>query len=204
MSTNILIANYDPVRDFGVPTQSASKTSDSDMALTDDMARVDPVLVDWFYKKLEFLHTYLIVAESVPDMLDINVKRTILPKLSYGLRKSGELLGNISYYASESEKELKRARAIAALDEFNSWVATKKIEGKEIKITDATREHYLHIDPNVSAAHSRYSLLLAMRIQAQCIKQEFVMALAGMKSMLYGVSDDAMLSGISAAVNERE
>jgi hypothetical protein len=203
--TNKLFEDFDPFRDIGIILDPTKAIKDNkDKPLTNDMTRVDPELCDWFFKKIEFLQEYLVIAESVPDMLDPHVKRAVMPKLSYGLRKSGELLGNISFYMSESEKDLKRARAIAALDEFNSWVASKKIEGKDIKTTDATREHYLHIDPNVSRAHSRYSLLLSMRIQAQTIKQEFVMALAGMKSMLYGVSDDHMLSGISAAVNERE
>jgi len=145
----------------------------------------------------------LTIVENPQDVNEITAPK-ILAQLSYGYRKSGEYLAAAKYNYKTARAERKRMEAIAALDNIREYVAQKKSDGVDVKITDSVRSHYIQIDPEVKKAIELESLYEAMMEQLDTIKMEFLMAISTTKAIAYGHKDSHMLSGSSTSVNDRE
>lgn len=154
-------------------------------------------------ERLLELQRYLVLVENPQDVNEFTAPK-ILAQLSYGYRKAGEYLAAAKYAYANARADRKRAAAIAALDNIREYVAEQKAKGVDIRITDATRDHYIQIDPDVKRAVEIEALYDAMQEQLSTIKMEFLMAISTTKAIAYGHRDSSMISGASVSVNERE
>ena len=137
-------------------------------------------------------------AENLRDMLhcdDMALK--IVGILSFGLRKSGELLADAIYRHKMAKTEMKRVQAIAALETFGSYMGTKKADGIDIKSTDSTRGHYINIDPEVLKAAEKEAFCEALVSQIDTYKMQFTMAMSAVKAMIGKQRSDALISGVA-------
>ena len=137
-------------------------------------------------------------AENLQDMLHSDTMALkIVGILSFGLRKSGELLTDAIYQQKMAKTELKRAQAIAALEEFGQYMIDKKEAGVEIKSTDSTRGHYININESVLKAAEREAFYEAIVSQLDTYKTQFTMAMSAVKAMISKQRGDSMISGIA-------
>lgn len=172
--------------------------------LTPEMEEVDPEFSRLYNERVAVLRSYLVLAENVADLQDANFRRTIFPKLSYGMRKAGEYLGWARFHQRKSYAERKQAEAIAALDEFGKWLASRKAAGEDTKATEAVRSHYVNIDKGVLSAASREAYMDAVVEQLSTMKMEFMMAISTIKAMAYGVREENFMSGATVAANSQQ
>lgn len=172
--------------------------------LTAEMEAVDPDFSKLYNQRVEVLRSYLVLAENVTDLQDENFRRTIFPKLSYGMRKAGEYLGWARYHQRMSYAQRKQAEAVAALDEFGKYLARGKAAGNDVKATVDIRAHYVNIDPGVMSASAKEAYMDAIVEQLSTMKMEFMMAISTIKAMAYGVKDSDYMSGTTAAVNSQQ
>jgi hypothetical protein len=131
----------------------------------------------------------LVIIERPLDLTDSSFRQSIFPKLSFGLRKAGELESYLLYYYKMSVDTSKRAKAVAFLEEFDGYA-----QQKEIKSTDKAREFYIPLNPKVQKAQEVEAMLEAYLINVKTIKQELIMALSTIKGMVYGIKDHDLLS----------
>lgn len=137
-------------------------------------------------------------AENLQDMLHSeSMALKVVGILSFGLRKSGELLADAIYQQKMAKTELRRAQAIAALETFGQYMADKKIEGIDIKSTDSTRGHYINIDESVLKAAEREAFYEAIVSQLDTYKTQFTMAMSAVKAMISKQRGDSMISGVA-------
>ena len=137
-------------------------------------------------------------AENLRDMLQSNdMAMKVVGLLSFGLRKSGELLADAIYRHRMAKTELKRSQAVAALENFGSYMSAKKIEGVDIKSTDSTRGHYINIDVDVLKAAEKEAFCEALVSQLDTYKTQFTMAMSAVKAMISNQRSDMMISGVA-------
>lgn len=172
--------------------------------LSPEMEDVDPILAKKFTDRIDTLRSYLTLAENPADLMDENHKRLIFAKLSYGLRKCGEYLSWARFHNRTAHIDVKRAEAVACVDGIHSFIATERDKGRDGKITDKVREYYKFIDKDVGGAMMREAMLEAMVEQLSTMKTEFIMAIATIRAMAYGIKDQDFISSASTAVNKDE
>ena len=168
------------------------------------MEIVDPALAKAFNERVDLLRSYISLAENPADLADENYKRMIFAKLSYGLRKCGEHLSWARFNLRVAHIEVKKAEAVAAVDGIHEFVATERDKGRDGKITDKVREHYKYIDKDVGSTMMKEAMLEAMVEQLSVMKTEFIMAIATIRAMAYGIKDQDFISSASTSVNEKE
>lgn len=135
-------------------------------------------------------------AENLRDMLNCDdMALKIVGILSFGLRKSGELLADAIYRHKMAKTEMKRVQAIAALENFGSYMSAKKADGIDIKSTDSTRGHYINIDVDVLKAAEKEAFCEALVSQIDTYKMQFTMAMSAVKAMISKQRSDALISG---------
>lgn len=191
-----------------IGSESSVKEIHRETGIVPMMAQPDASILDLrgvtiHQERLLELQHYLVLVENPQDINEFTAPK-ILAQLSYGYRKSGEYLALAKYSYQNARAERKRAEAVAALDNIREYVAQKKNEGVDIKITDALRNHYIQIDPEVKRTSEIESLYEAMSEQLATIKMEFLMAISTTKAIAYGHKDSNTLSGASVSVNDRE
>jgi hypothetical protein len=172
--------------------------------LSSEMEAVDPEFSALYNERVDILRSYLMLAENPIDLQDENYRRTIFAKLSYGMRKAGEYLGQAKYHQRMAYARRKQAEAIAALDEFGKYLAQGKADGKDIKPTVDIRAHYVNIDPGVMAASAKEAYIDAIIEQLSTMKMEFMMAISTIKAVAYGIKDSDYMSSASVAVNSQQ
>ena len=151
------------------------------------------------YEAVKKLAPFMAIAENVSEALHPAVAPKILGNLSEGFRKAGEYLAVAKYQYNTARNERKRQEAIAFIDEFPKWVRQKKLEGEEIKPTDALRAHWVAQFQTVVDAKEREAFFEAMQEQLITIKTELFMGISTAKSIAYGYKDHNMLSGVAHA-----
>lgn len=188
--------------DYLLPNPSQVRAEEA--PLTPEIEEVDPAFSKLYNERVDILRSYLVLAENTIDLHDENFRRTVFPKLSYGLRKAGEYLGWACFHQRASYAARKQAEAIAALDEFGKYLGIKKAEGSDIKSTEAVRAHYVNIDPGVKHACLKEAYMDAVVQQLATMKMEFTMAISTIKAMAYGVRDSDYMSSGASAVNSQQ
>lgn len=188
--------------------ESAVKEVHRDTGIVPMLAQPDADILDYEGTRLHQEHVnelqeYLVLVENPQDVNEYTAPK-LLAQLSYGFRKAGEYLGLARYSYKSARNARKRAEAIAAIDNIRDYVAKRKSEGVDIKITEPVRDHYINIDPDVIKASAMEALFEAKMEQLNTIKMEFLMAISTTKAIAYGHKDSDMLSGASVAVNEKE
>jgi hypothetical protein len=137
-------------------------------------------------------------AENLRDMLHNNdMALKVVGILSYGLRRSGELLAEAIYKHKMSKVERKRAEAVAALENFGKYLGEKRAAGEELKATDSVRTHYISIDAGVLRASEREAFFEALVSQLDTYKTQFTMSMSSVKAMISNKQSDALISGVA-------
>jgi hypothetical protein len=131
-------------------------------------------------------------AENLKDLLHSDAMALkVVGILSYGLRKSGELLAEAIYRFKMARSDRKQAEAIAALENFSQYVADRK----DLKSTDATRTHYVAIDKGVLKACEREAFYEAVVSQLETYKMQFTMVMSAIKAMIAKQRADGLIDG---------
>jgi len=144
------------------------------------------------------LETALWQAENLRDMLQSDeMAMKIVGILSFGLRKSGELLAEAVYKWKLAKRDRKRAEGEAAIDGFHDYITLKKVTGVEIKSTDSIRSHYVNINENVLKAAEKEALYEAIVTQLESYKNQFMMAASGVNAMIKSKRGDNLISSIA-------
>jgi hypothetical protein len=149
----------------------------------EDMAAVDPEFAQWYDQELGILQRYAILAENPADLTDESRRSDLLAKLSFGLRRSGDMLARIKGRLRKAESLLKQASALAAIDDLNEHSARMTM----------SRLH---------KANLNCAMLIAMSEQAWTMKTEFMMGISTVKAIAWGMRDSEHLSS-GAAPEER-
>ncbi|MEM4380567.1 MAG: hypothetical protein QXL01_07805 [Thermoplasmatales archaeon] len=142
-----------------------------------------------YERRMDELRPILLIIERPLDLTDEGFRRAVFPKLSFGLRKAGELVAYIKYHYKVAVDSGKRAKAIAFLEAFDDYA-----QAREIKSTDKAREFYIPLNKDVQLANNAEAVLEAYLENAMTIKQELIMSLSTIKGMVYGMRDSDLLS----------
>lgn len=142
-----------------------------------------------YERRMQELRPILLIIERPIDLTDEGFRRAVFPKISFGLRKSGELVAFLRYHYKTATDNRKRAVAVAALEEVIIYA-----QAHDIKITDKAREYYIPMNKGVQVANNIEAVLEAYLENAMTIKQELIMSLSTIKAMVYGISDSTPLS----------
>lgn len=172
-------------------------------ALTGDLVGdLDPEKTDGKRTKKFFVDTRqldmcIAQAENLQDMLHSEMMAMkVLGILSFGLRKSGELLADAIYEHKMAKVDLKRAQAVASLEKFYEYALERKLDASvDLKATDKTKDHYINIDAGVMKAAEKEALFEAMVSQLDTYKTQFTMAMSGVKAMISKQRGDSLISG---------
>jgi hypothetical protein len=168
----------------------------------EDMAAVDPEFAQWYDQELGILQRYAILAENPADLTDESRRSDLLAKLSFGLRRSGDMLARIKGRLRKAESLLKQASALAAIDDLNEHSARMTMSGEKLKITDDYRKTFVAGSPRLHKANLNCAMLIAMSEQAWTMKTEFMMGISTVKAIAWGMRDSEHLSS-GAAPEER-
>ena len=163
-----------------------------------DPEKTDAKRTKKFFVDTRQLDVCIAQAENLQDMLHSEMMAMkVLGILSFGLRKSGELLADAIYEHKMAKVELKRAQSIASLEKFWQYAKDKKDEDIDIKATDKTKDHYVNIDADVMKAAEKEALYEAMVSQLDTYKTQFTMAMSGVKAMIGKQRGDSLISGVA-------
>ena len=159
---------------------------------------VDKKKADKFFLDTAQLDECIAQAEHLQDVIHSdNMALKVVGILSFGLRKSGELLATAIYDHKMAKADLKRAQAIAALEEFHAYSREQKEAGIDVKSTDTTRGHYININEGVSRATEKEAFCEAVVSQLDSYKTQFTMVLSAVKAMISKQRGDALISGVA-------
>lgn len=183
---------------------SVAFVSKPDESLPPEIAAVDLAMSRQYDEKAGHLRSILVLAENPIDLNDENQKRIIFARLSYGLRKAGEMLGWVRFHYKQAKSDCKRAAAVAALEEYTDYLVSKRQSDDKLKATEKMREFYVGMSETVRAANSREAMLEAMEIQASTMKLEFMMSISTLKAMAYGMRDSDFMSGSAANAGDAQ
>jgi len=187
-------------QDYYAPTANKERPF-VEVGATVMLAELDPETTDKvksekFFADTRQLDECIAQAENLQDMLHSEMMALkVVGILSFGLRKSGELLSDAIYKQKMAKTELKRAQAMAALEHFNSYLKALKENGTDLKPTDGTRGHYINIDQGVLKAAEKEALCEAIVSQLDTYKTQFTMAMSAVKAMIGKQRGDSMISG---------
>ena len=178
----------------------SNENKGSEAALVSD---VDPLTTNRKYSEKLFADTRqldecIAQAENLQDVLHSDAMALkVVGILSFGLRKSGELLADAIYRHKIAKSDAKRAQAYAALEHFGEYMRKKKDDGLDIKSTDNTRGHYINIDSDVVKAVEQEAFYEAVVSQLDTYKTQFTMVMSAVKAMIGKGRGDAMISGVA-------
>lgn len=142
--------------------------------------------------RMSELKEYVSYAENPHDYLDERHRIKLFNKLSYGLRKSGEGLARALYMQRVAKIRRKEAEAIAFLDDFSEYA-----QQNDIKATDKARENYVLKSKRVIDAAEAEACMDAWVEIFATTKQEFSMAIATLRALVFGPSQTNMMSNYS-------
>jgi len=176
------------IADEFLPVKETTSSKPTDDSFSFDSSLKESIRKE-YQLRMEEIRPILLIIERPLDLTDEGFRRAVFPKLSFGLRKAGELVAMLKYHYKTAVDGRKRAHAVAFLDEFNGYA-----EKNEIKSTDKAREFYIHLNGGVQAAQNAEAVLEAYLENAMTIKQELIMSLSTIKGMVYGFRDSDTLS----------
>jgi len=163
------------------------------------LEKTDKNRTNKFFMNTKQLDMCIAQAENLQDMLHSEMMAMkVLGILSFGLRKSGELLADAIYEHKMSKVELKRVQAAASLEKFYDYIKERKEDTDiDLKATDKTKESYINIDSDVIKAAEKEALCEAMVSQLDTYKTQFTMAMSGVKAMISKQRGDSLISGVA-------
>lgn len=158
-------------------------------SLYKEFKTLGPEISGEFEKRMDEILVYTALAENSRNFTDESGRVAFLAKLSYGFRKSGEALAWATTKRRKAEGDLKRAQAVAAMDEFSDWLKVKKLQDKDFKATADARKSYSQMSSTVVEAYNVLAALDGMSEYLFTAKSELKDAISTLRSIMYGKSD---------------
>lgn len=140
---------------------------------------------------VDSLKNYLVIASNIHEIkTDYDANRAI-SALSEGMSLLSGYLGSVTYSFNMSRTEVKKTKAIAALEKFPAYCQNMNIA----KPTADLREHFVNIDEDVLSALQKEAMYEAMLEQLGLIKMNLIMAQSSIKASRYGFNETRQMSG---------
>jgi hypothetical protein len=140
---------------------------------------------------IDTLKNYLVIASNIHELkTDYDANRAI-SALSEGMSLLSGYLGSVTYSFNMARSEVKRSKALAALERFPEYCQAMNIA----KPTADLREHFVNLDVDVQTAQQREAMYEAMLEQLNLIKMNLIMAQSSIKASRYGFSETRQMSG---------
>ena len=140
---------------------------------------------------IDTLKNYLVIASNIHEIkTDYDANRAI-SALSEGMSLLSGYLGSVTYSFNLSRSEVKRAKAIAALEKFPEYCQSMNIA----KPTADLREHFVNLDEEVQVAQQKEAMFEAMLEQLGLIKMNLIMAQSSIKASRFGFNESRQMSG---------
>jgi hypothetical protein len=155
-----------------------------------------PKETERFFADTKVLEECFHYAEHMRDMLQSDeMALKVVGVLSFGLRRSGEMLADAIYKQKMAKSARKQAEAVAALENFGRFLAQRQSEGESLKATDSIRQHYIALDEGSLKATEREAFFEAMVSQLETYKMQFTMVLSAIKAMISKQRGDQLIGG---------
>lgn len=140
---------------------------------------------------IDTLKNYLVIASNIHELkTDYDANRAI-SALSEGMSLLSGYLGSVTYSFNMARSEVKRSKALAALERFPEYCQQMNIA----KPTADLREHFVNLDIDVQTAQQREAMYEAMLEQLNLIKMNLIMAQSSIKASRYGFNETRQMSG---------
>jgi hypothetical protein len=140
---------------------------------------------------IDTLKNYLVIASNIHELkTDYDANRAI-SALSEGMSLLSGYLGSVTYSFNMARSEVKRSKALAALERFPEYCQQMNIA----KPTADLREHFVNLDTDVQTAQQREAMYEAMLEQLNLIKMNLIMAQSSIKASRYGFNETRQMSG---------
>lgn len=140
---------------------------------------------------IDTLKNYLVIASSIHELkTDYDANRAI-SALSEGMSLLSGYLGSVTYSFNMARSEVKRSKALAALERFPEYCQHMNIA----KPTADLREHFVNLDADVQSSQQREAMYEAMLEQLNLIKMNLIMAQSSIKASRYGFNETRQMSG---------
>jgi hypothetical protein len=154
-----------------------------------DVKRVDSQ--DVIPEYIDNLKNYLVIASNIHEIkTDYDANRAI-SALSEGMSLLSGYLGSVTYSFNTSRVQVKRCKAIAALEKFPEYCQKTNI----LKPTADLREHFVNLDEEVQIAQQQEAMYEAMLEQLNLIKMNLIMAQSSIKASRYGFNETRQMTG---------
>lgn len=159
------------------------------MSAVKDIKRIDSQ--DVIPEYIDSLKNYLVIAANIHEIkTDFDANRAI-SAMSEGMSLLSGYLGSVTYSFNMAKSEVKRAKAVAALERFPEYCQTMNIA----KPTADLREHFVNLDADVQSAQQREAMYEAMLEQLGLIKMNLIMAQSSIKASRYGFNETRQMGG---------
>lgn len=154
-----------------------------------DIKRIDSQ--DVIPEYIDSLKNYLVIAANIHEIkTDFDANRAI-SAMSEGMSLLSGYLGSVTYSFNMARSEVKKTKAIAALERFPEYCQVMNIA----KPTADLREHFVNLDSDVQAAQQKEAMYEAMLEQLNLIKMNLIMAQSSIKASRYGFNETRQMSG---------
>jgi len=154
-----------------------------------DIKRIDSQ--DVIPEYIDSLKNYLVIAANIHEIKTDHDANRAISAMSEGMSLLSGYLGSVTYSFNMSRSEVKRAKAIAALERFPEYCQTMNIS----KPTADLREHFVNLDEDVQSAQQKEAMYEAMLEQLNLIKMNLIMAQSSIKASRYGFNETRQMSG---------
>jgi hypothetical protein len=157
--------------------------------LMKDIKRIDSQ--DVIPEYIDSLKNYLVIAANIHEIkTDFDANRAI-SAISEGMSLLSGYLGSVTYSFNMARSEVKKSKAIAALERFPEYCLAMNI----LKPTADLREHFVNLDADVQSAQQREAMYEAMLEQLNLIKMNLIMAQSSIKASRYGFNEARQMGG---------
>lgn len=166
-----------------------------DFTFLDDIKGYDPKIAAQFEQRVTELRKYAAILENHFDLVDEAKRPLIFSQIAYGYRRSSEAVSWALFLKREVSRDIKRAEALAAHENFYDYKERQKHENdRVIKDTDANRKWYTQMDDDVVKAKTYEAIVDAILEQFTSLKFEFIQGASSLKAMYYGNRDSSTLN----------
>lgn len=150
-------------------------------------------------REVASLNPYLAAAANIQDALNPVDAAKILATLSAGLAKCASLLGAASFNMNQAKTTRKQVEALAALEDFPSYLKTHP----DVKSTDKTRDFYVDQHSHVLAAREKEAFFCALYEKLSINRNVLTMAISSARAIAYGHRDGSMMSSSATPADDR-
>lgn len=162
-------------------------------SLYEMISTADTLMASEFKRRNDLLMLYTSLAENPKDIHDEVGRVNLFSKLSFGLRKAGEGHAWALVHKKLATAGKKEAEAIAALDEFGSWLREKRVKEKDFKATADVRKSYVYLSETVKAASRYEAVSEGMAAHFGTIHHQLSQSISTLRALIYGPKDSSKM-----------